>query len=83
MTYADDRSQIDQAPPSEAWVVSFEADPCLNVRSGPNLDDARIDCMEPGLELIVVGESGIWRKVRLLDGREGWVSSRFLVPRSE
>ncbi len=81
--FSDEPSMVEEAPPSEAWVVSFEADPCLNVRPSPDQNNTRMDCIEPGLELAVVGESGIWRRVRLLDGREGWVSSRFLVPHND
>lgn len=72
-------SEPDEAPP-ETWTISFEAEPCLNIRSTPSTELDPIECLEPGLALSVTGEQGDWRAVTLPDGRVGWVSSRYLVP---
>lgn len=72
-------AEPEEAPP-EVWTISFEAEPCLNIRSTPSTELDPIECLEPGLALSVTGEQGDWRAVTLPDGRVGWVSSRYLVP---
>lgn len=72
-------SEPEEAPP-EVWTISFEAEPCLNIRPSPSTELDPIECLEPGLALSVTGEQGDWRSVTLPDGRVGWASSRYLIP---
>lgn len=52
----------------------------VNVRQGPAQDFAVITTAEPGTEVLVLEQSGdgLWSRVRLPDGREGWMSSSLL-----
>ena len=50
----------------------------LSFRSGPSFENKILKYLKPGqlLELLQAGE--MWSKVRLSDGREGWVLNRYL-----
>jgi SH3-like domain-containing protein len=51
----------------------------VNVRRGPSLDqDIMWIYVRPGMPLEVIEEYDTWRKVRDLDGAEGWVKSAML-----
>ncbi len=53
----------------------------LSFRTGPGgRPYAEIDRLGPNTPAIVIGESGKWRKLRLLDGRVGWAHSAYLAP---
>lgn len=66
------------SPGSE--VVVTGAAPCLNVREGPALDQAAVDCIEEGATVVVASgpadsDGYQWWQ---LDGRAGWVVSLYL-----
>ena len=44
-----------------------------NIRSAPNLQASVLIKASPGASLTWLQTSGEWYKVRLLDGRTGWV----------
>mgnify|MGYP000316935716 CR=1 FL=1 len=50
----------------------------LSFRSGPSFENKILKYLKPGelMELLQPGEK--WTKVRLADGKEGWVLSRYL-----
>lgn len=50
----------------------------LNVRSGPSTSYSRIHRLWLGNRVKVIGESTYWYKVRLSDGRVGWVRKTYL-----
>lgn len=50
----------------------------LNVRSGPSTDYSVIHVLWQGNKVKVIGQMGGWYKIRLSDGRTGWVSSSYL-----
>jgi SH3-like domain-containing protein len=70
-------------PESEAGAhfVSLRTE-SANGRRGPGLEH-RIDWIyeRPGLPLLVIGESGPWRRVRDPDGAEVWMHAQNLGPR--
>lgn len=51
----------------------------LSFRSGPSFENKILKYLKPGqtLDLLQLGEK--WSKVRLSDGKEGWVLSRYLA----
>ncbi|MCC6729250.1 MAG: flagellar biosynthetic protein FliO [Chthonomonadales bacterium] len=51
----------------------------LNVRSAPGAWNRRVAVLSRGAALTRVAESGPWSQVRLPDGREGWVPSRYVT----
>jgi beta-lactamase superfamily II metal-dependent hydrolase len=62
------------------YVVRATATPCLNFRPDPDTDVAPTDCLPPGTPVGVFETRPHWRKVRLTDGREGWVAKAFIEP---
>ena len=52
----------------------------LNVRDGPGTEYGVLGQVEQGdkLEIVERTEDGNWVKVRLIDGKEGWVSAEFV-----
>lgn len=50
----------------------------LRVRSGPGLSYSIVTNVEPGQVLPLLEERPEWVKIRLPDGAEGWVSSRYV-----
>lgn len=60
------------------YVVSELAAPCLKLRAGPEADAEVLDCLSPGTLVTVVEAIPYWRKIRLADGRDGWVAKKFL-----
>ncbi len=76
------------------WAVAAQVGPfaevragagdCLNVREGPSLDDAVIECVADGVLLGQVGLPGpAWTEVRAPSGVAGWASSEFLAQPSD
>jgi hypothetical protein len=53
----------------------------VNFRSGPSLDDGVIGSLVEGAKVSVGPQQGSWTLVRLPDGREGWMASRYLAAR--
>ncbi len=50
----------------------------VNVRSGPSLKSPVLFVASPGQRFQVLGEAGGWVKVRLSDGREGYIWGSYL-----
>ena len=61
------------------WTVQSWANPCLNFRPQPRIWSSPLDCLSPGKTMEQIGLDGDWMKVRLSDGREGWVASTYLA----
>jgi uncharacterized protein YgiM (DUF1202 family) len=57
------------------------ANQAINVRQGPATNFPPLASLQPNQEVQVTGRSGDgkWLKVRLADGREGWVSASLLT----
>ena len=51
----------------------------LHVRSGPGLGHPVIEDIKPGEKYPILGEEKGWVNIRLSDGREGWVSGRYVT----
>lgn len=54
----------------------------ITIRTGPGINYKVIGEAESGQEMDVRGSRDGWSRVRLSDGREGWVISRFLIRNS-
>ncbi len=54
----------------------------LRVRDKPNLTGKEITQVKPGESLILLEELGAWDRIRLSDGREGFVSSVYVEKKS-
>jgi|LSQX01.1.fsa_nt_gb cell wall-associated NlpC family hydrolase len=50
----------------------------LNVRTGPSTSHSIMHVLWNGNRVAVIGESGGWYRIRLSDGRTGWVSGKYL-----
>ncbi|MBT9281309.1 MAG: SH3 domain-containing protein [Hydrogenibacillus schlegelii] len=60
------------AEKADAFVEAAVRD--LNVRSGPGTDRPVIGRIQPGTRYPLLDTAGDWRKIRLSDGRTGWVA---------
>jgi SH3 domain protein len=52
----------------------------LTLRSGPSIENKIIAVIESGQEMEVIKSGDEWSQVRLPNGKEGWVLSRYLTP---
>jgi len=52
----------------------------LTLRTGPSIENKIIAVIESGQEMEVIKFGDEWSRVRLPDGKEGWVLSRYLTP---
>ena len=70
-----------QALASYSYVGGLDpnGDGFLALRAGTGANAPRIAKMTEGTLLDVLGSEGPWRYVRLLDGREGWAHSNWIV----
>jgi uncharacterized protein YgiM (DUF1202 family) len=66
---------VEQPYASVVWTQGGK----LNLRAGPGVQHQVLDKCLKGDWVEVVAHSGGWSKVRLADGAEGWVSSRYLT----
>lgn len=64
-------------PAGQSHIVQADA---LNVRQGPGADFEKIGAVSKETVLIELGRQGAWLRVRLPNGSEGWVSSRYVKP---
>lgn len=67
------------ALPADVAVVAVDA---ANVRSGPSVSSAIVTTEAYGKSLPIIGHQDDWYKVRLDDGREGWVAAGWIVTAS-
>ena len=51
----------------------------LSFRSGPSFENKILKYLKPGQLLDLMQPGEMWSKVRLSDGKEGWVLSRYLT----
>jgi uncharacterized protein YgiM (DUF1202 family) len=73
--------RIEQAKtiPRSAWVHASDG---VNVRAAPSSSATRLTTLATGTQLNVQGEQAnpdgsTWYRIRLSDGRDGWLSSRY------
>ena len=59
-------------------VVLRTSDGFLNMRTGPGTGNAVIRRIYPGDQVQVLGQSGNWLRVRLQNGRKGWVHGAYV-----
>jgi Flp pilus assembly secretin CpaC len=59
------------------------ADPCLNLRPNPGVFDSPKDCLPMGTVVTVLEHQGVWGRVELQDGREGWMALSYLITREQ
>ena len=62
--------------PTDVAVISVDV---ANVRSGPGIDSSVIAQMKYGTQLPIVGHQADWYRVKLPDGREGYVAAGWIV----
>jgi hypothetical protein len=62
--------------PSNVAVVSVDA---ANVRSGPDLASSVLTKLPYGTEVPILGQEKDWFKVKLADGREGYVAAGWII----
>ena len=62
--------------PSDVAVVSVDA---ANVRSGPSLDSSVIAQVKYGTQMPIIGHQADWYRVKLPDGREGYVAAGWII----
>jgi hypothetical protein len=73
---AEEQSQPAQAP---AGVRALHSTTSLNVRAEPNADSERLASISPTETYEILGEQDDFFRIRLSDGREGWVSRFYVV----
>jgi hypothetical protein len=71
--------------PAEAGTAAASADlhrttVPINFRSGPGTSYTALDVLPQGTPAKIEEMSGGWARVRLADGREGWLARRYLEP---
>ncbi|MGB5748367.1 MAG: TIGR04211 family SH3 domain-containing protein [Desulfobacterales bacterium] len=52
----------------------------VTLRTGPSIDNKIIKMIESGQKVEVVEPGQEWSLVRIFDGQEGWILSRYLIP---
>ncbi len=62
--------------PTDVAVVSVDV---ANVRSGPSIDSSIIARIEYGTQMPILGHQADWYRVKLPDGREGYVAAGWIV----
>lgn len=74
------RAAAISSPSELVYRVKDDVSTCLTLRSEPILSSTPRDCLERGTRGTVSDSQGVWRKLLLPDGREGWVAARFIEP---
>ncbi len=65
-------SQSDSPMPGPTYEVAEAAEPCLNVWPTPSTARAPLECIAPGIRVVVEETQGNWFGFYLRDGRKGW-----------
>jgi len=65
-------------PPAQPSRMVYVTASALNVREEPSTESDVVLQVKKNAELTVVGSDEAWLKVRLEDGRTGWVAERFV-----
>ena len=74
---------LPSAPAEEVTRTVYVTASALNVRSEPSTQGDIVSTAKRGAALTVVQNGDEWLKVRLADGREGWVAERFVGTEAE
>jgi len=64
------------ALPANVAVVAVDV---ANVRSGPSISSSIVSHLAYGKEVPILGQQDDWYKIRLEDGRDGWVAAGWIV----
>ena len=64
---------------NDSLVVRETARPCARVRQRPDPGARSMACLAPGTRVAGTGVAPFWRKVRLSDGRTGWIAKQALA----
>lgn len=62
--------------PTNVAVIAVDV---ANVRSGPSIDSSVMTQLKYGTQVPLLGQQADWYKVKLPDGREGWVAAGWIV----
>lgn len=75
-----DLTKIPQAPVSSSQEIVVKNTPTgfLRVRQSPSLNAKEIGQVKPKDTLVLLEESQGWVRIRLKDGKEGWISSVYI-----
>ncbi len=73
---AEPATSVSQMQQSTSFYVTASK---LNVRSGPSTSNSVIHALYSGIRITVISESGNWFRIRLSDGRTGWVSKSYIT----
>jgi Flp pilus assembly secretin CpaC len=73
----DSQPMTEPSTPAQMVVI---ANPCLRMRPEPGPWSEPVDCIEQFTRVDVLENRGEWVRVRLLDGREGWMAGSYLAP---
>lgn len=79
--YADNKVEVNSDKKQEMKIENNEivvAD-ILNIRKGPSEDEDKIGALKEGSVVEVLETKDGWDKIKLSDGKEGWVSGEFTV----
>lgn len=72
------RLEQPQTIPRSAWIHASDG---VNVRAAPSSSATRLTTLPTGTQVSVQEEQskpdGVWYRIRLSDGRDGWLSARF------
>lgn len=74
----DGAAAVDRAPTATPFPVGRVAAHALNVRECAGMDCPVVDWLVDGQVVTILEAAGDWFKIRLDDGGEGWVYSKYL-----
>ncbi len=72
------RSSAQSGSPASGW-AEINKDR-INIRNAPSTSAKRVTIVDRWTKAQVLGRQGDWSRVRLQDGRTGWVLSQYLSP---
>lgn len=64
---------------ADSLEVRASARPCARVRQRPAPEAGVKACLVPGTRVVGIGVVPFWRKVRMADGRTGWIAKQSLA----
>ncbi len=80
-----DLTKMQSTPIASTQEVTIKKTPTgfLRVRENAGLNSKEIGQVKPGEKLVMLEESPGWVRIRLKDGKEGWVSSAYIQKSNE
>lgn len=80
-----DLTKLPQTPTTSTQMVTIKNTPTgfLRVRDKPGLGGKEITQVKPKEEYVLLEETSGWVRIRLKDGKEGWVSSSYIQKKSD